>query len=114
MQVVGMGGVVIGPERHRENTAATIVDALEEFAFRAAIVPVGLDHDDPAVLQLETGDVDGIGEGVLGPAVGTGDVAAGKTAVSLEAGNRRGACRGRRWHPAPGSRRRDGGSSGSA
>ena len=50
MEVVGMGRVVVRPEGDRENPAGALVDALQEFAFLAAIGLMGFDIDQAAVL----------------------------------------------------------------
>ena len=86
--MVGMGRVIVRPERDRENPAGALVDALQEFAFLAAIGPMGFDIDQAAILEAQARDIDGIGGGVFGFAPRAGDVAAGKAAIGFDPGDR--------------------------
>src|SRR3954451_11615721 len=87
MDVVVMIGVGIGREADAEAAAAALVDLAQEGPGGLVLaVPASLDGNPSAVAENEGGDIDGIGEGVLGKAR-TGlavDAAAGIGAERLD------------------------------
>src|SRR4051812_38022264 len=69
MGMVVMGLVVAGPAGDAEVMARTVVHGVQEVSLIAAGLPVPGHADAPAVGQVETADVDGVGCGVLTAAV---------------------------------------------
>ena len=86
--MVLVGRVIVGAERDGEDIAAAVMDAFQEFGFRSALFPMGFYVDQATVFEAETGNVDGIGMGVLGETAAAGDIAAGEAPIGLDPGKR--------------------------
>ena len=67
MEVVVVGGVVVGREHCREQAAAAVADLVKEAALFALVALVGGDADPAAVLEPKARDIDRIGAGMLAP-----------------------------------------------
>src|SRR5579871_664330 len=79
-------GVVLGlagAEHGREQMAGVVADRVQEARVVGGVVLVAADHD-PALVDLERADVDGVAEAVLAHPAGAGGVVAGAAGVAAE------------------------------
>lgn len=65
--MVAVGGVVVRRQGRREQPAGAVPDLPKEARLGSRALPVGDDPDPAAVGESESGDVDGIGRGMLAP-----------------------------------------------
>ena len=54
MKMIGMGGIVFRPQRHREQIARTLVKTPQEFLLRPSCIPMRFHADETAILKAET------------------------------------------------------------
>ena len=65
VQVVGVCGVVLGPEDAVEETASSVVDAPQEGRPFIVAAPMRSDYGSPAVFEHESSHIQRVGRGVL-------------------------------------------------
>lgn len=88
MKMIGVGGVVAGAKSHPEKMTGFGMDAVQERGLGCRAVPVFFNGNGSAIVECQTGDVDGVGGCVLAaevlPEFVANDVAAGIRAEVLD------------------------------
>jgi len=69
VEVIGMGGVVVGGEDAAEPLARAVADATQKFLFVGLTIPTFQQGDAATIREAKTCDVDGFGAGVFAPAI---------------------------------------------
>lgn len=65
VKMIAMGGVEIGAEDHRKDSAGAVMDIVDEARFGIVTLPIRGDRRFLAVCEDETGDIERIGAGML-------------------------------------------------